>query len=134
MAPVRALDVWGQSQDKGGTRAGVQPGDPWMMRHHPGVQGGGVVKKGVPGSSQGHVRAEDHLAFPGGLKGLLSNVFPYGVVGMTVTNTGRNGIFLHQARSGPASGPLHMQWPLPKYPHCWLHVNFQTFLLKSYPL
>ena len=53
---------------------------------YPWAQGRGLVKKGVPGSGQGHVGGEDHLVFPEYLRGLLFRFFPYGVVGVTVTN------------------------------------------------
>lgn len=87
VALAGAFDVWSRSQDKGGTAWGCS--QEMLGRwggYHPWAQGRGLVKKAVPGSGRGHVGGEDHLVFPERLKGLLFRFFPYGVVGVTVTN------------------------------------------------
>lgn len=64
--------MWGGSQDKGGTEWGSSQ---VTLRRwggcHPGAQRGGLIKKELPGSGQGHVGAKNDLVFPESLTGLL---------------------------------------------------------------
>lgn len=62
--------MWGGSQDKGGTAWGCRSLEDGGGCH-PGAQHGGLVKKELPGSGQGHVGAKNDLVFPESLTGLL---------------------------------------------------------------